>query len=171
MGGRIQMGDGEGKYTGPFHYTGDRGFEAWGFVFPSGFTVLEWDPDSVPGGEADLEGYHHSTYQSVEDMMIVCTGRFEWDGDERPRGYPRALYCCSACGERHSGDHVCPEAPAGSDWTSPSEADSSIGDSIRAIQRNIDSMDRIWWRYGLPAVIAACFLVGAFLGIVIGVYA
>ena len=63
---------------GPFYYVGEEGFEAWGFVFPSGLTILEWEPNSVPDGEPELDGYHQSVYHSVEDFQTICTGRVDW---------------------------------------------------------------------------------------------
>lgn len=64
--------------VGPFYYVGEAGFEAWGFTFPSGLTILEWDKGSVPDGEEQLDGYHQSVYESFEDMRKICTGRVDW---------------------------------------------------------------------------------------------
>ena len=64
--------------VGPFYYVGEEGFEAWGFTFPSGLTILEWDKSSVPDDEEQLDGYHQSVYESFEDMRRICTGRVDW---------------------------------------------------------------------------------------------
>lgn len=64
--------------AGPFYYTGEEGFEAWGFVFPSGYTVLEWVPNSVPEDSTELDHYHQSIYHSVEDFQRICTGNVDW---------------------------------------------------------------------------------------------
>jgi hypothetical protein len=63
--------------VGPFYYVSlDESFEAWGFTFPSGYTVLEWEP--VDDEIDDLEEPHQSVYHSVEDFQTVCTGRVDW---------------------------------------------------------------------------------------------
>lgn len=64
--------------VGPFYYVGEEGFEAWGFAFPSGYTVLEWVRESVPDDEETLTHHHQSVYHSVEDFRMVCTGRVDW---------------------------------------------------------------------------------------------
>lgn len=66
------------NHVGPFYYVGEDGFEAWGFAFPSGFTILEWIPGSVPEDETKLDGHHQSLYNSVADFRSVCTGHVEW---------------------------------------------------------------------------------------------
>lgn len=48
--------------------------------------------------------------------------------------------------------------------------DRSIGESLRKIDENIESMERTFWRYGLPAVILAWFTVGMVAGVSIGVF-
>jgi hypothetical protein len=68
----------DSERVGPFYYVGEGGFEAWGFTFPSGFTVLEWDPNTVPDDAASIDGHHQSLYHSVEDFRKVCTGRVDW---------------------------------------------------------------------------------------------
>lgn len=68
---------GDTERVGPFYYVSpDEAFEAWGFAFPSGFTVLEWEP--VSAEVETLEHAHQSVYHSVEDFRTVCTGRVDW---------------------------------------------------------------------------------------------
>lgn len=70
-------GDGNER-VGPFYYVGEDGFEAWGFTFPSGFTILEWIRDSVPEDQTVLQNHHQSVYHSVEDFRQICTGQVDW---------------------------------------------------------------------------------------------
>lgn len=63
--------------VGPFYYTDPEGsFEAWGFTFPSGYTVVEWEP--VAEDIEPLEHAHQSVYHSFDDFQTVCTGTVDW---------------------------------------------------------------------------------------------
>lgn len=46
----------------------------------------------------------------------------------------------------------------------------SISENLAEIQENIGSMERTWWRYGLPSIILAWFGIGVVVGVLIGVF-
>jgi hypothetical protein len=75
---RDELLDEQDDRVGPFHFVSDDGFEAWGFAFPSGYTVLEWDQTTVPDRYGSIDKHHQSLYHSVEDFRTVCDGRVDW---------------------------------------------------------------------------------------------
>lgn len=66
------------KKYGPFHYTGESGFEAWGYRFPSGFVVMEWISESAPDDKTVLAEGHQSIYHDWNDFRAVCEGEISW---------------------------------------------------------------------------------------------
>lgn len=64
-----------------FKYRGENGFEAWGVHFPSGLTIIEWIPESVPEENEQLENYHQSVYHSWSDFRKICTGEVDMSVD------------------------------------------------------------------------------------------
>lgn len=68
--GQPLIGDGGG--VGPFYYVSED-LDAWGFVFPSGMVVIEWDRPLATTDEFDQAIYH-----SMESFRTVHTGRIDW---------------------------------------------------------------------------------------------
>lgn len=53
----------------------------------------------------------------------------------------------------------------GTDW----DPDETVGESLREVRRNIESMDRTFWRYGVPALVLALLVSGFAFGFFVGV--